>query len=150
MPTITPHQEGTVTSLTCAYDPGPSPQIPSPPPWLSSSLTPYPISVCWPIYHYYFTAYSSCYDAGRPIAAAIEKSTNRVTINASPGRRASPPPTKTTRQNFHNECTKAETTSRKEGESNELRALIHQQLISCLAYSSCAECHHDESRKEWN
>lgn len=61
-----------------------------------------------------------------------------------------PPSNKNNEANFHNECTKAETTSRKEGESNELRALIHQQLISCLAYSSCAECHHDESRKEWN
>lgn len=100
MPTITPHREGTVTYLTCAYDPGPSPQIPSPPPWLSSSLTPYPISLCWPICHYYFTAYSSCYDAGRPIAAATGKSTNRVTINASPGSRVTPPPTKRTSQIF--------------------------------------------------
>lgn len=32
--------------------------------------------------------------------------------------------------------------------SVEVCALIHQQLICCLANSSCAECHHDGNRNE--
>lgn len=90
--------------LTCAYDPGPSPQIPSPPPWLSSSLTPYPVSMCRPISHYYF--YCLFVMLRRRMAECsgyTGKTTNGVVINASPGSRRS----KRTRQIFHNECAKA-------------------------------------------
>lgn len=42
------------------------------------------------------------------------------------------------------------TVARREQEEGlvEVCTLIHEQLISCLASSSCAECHHDGNRNE--
>lgn len=103
------------------------------------------------ISRYYFTAYSSCYGAGWPTAAATRKTRNntRSSYDKCESRSAK---IQKNEPNFHSEMKrkrqKKKKRKRERWESNELRAFIHHQLISCLAYSSRAKCHHDENKKE--
>lgn len=75
---IYPQKEEPV--LTCTYDPGSSPQIPSPPPLLSSLLTPYPVSECRPVFSIFvllFRRHVTAQDGWT--AAAARKTTNEIT-----------------------------------------------------------------------
>lgn len=76
--------------LTCAYDPGPFLQIPSPPPWLSSSLTPYPISMFRPIFSILFYCLFVMLRRSMADCSGLQgKQQNEVIINVSPGSRRS-------------------------------------------------------------
>lgn len=75
---IYPQKEKPV--LTCTYDPGSSPQIPSPPPLLLSLLTPYPVSECRPVFSIFvllFRRHVTAQDGWT--AAAARKTTNEIT-----------------------------------------------------------------------